>query len=69
MNPLDVKEKRLPRYPRIILGGYSILPAVDDNWKAIPDQWMLPGRTAPMTTQEVRDLADSNNQLFHLLRR
>lgn len=60
------KAKRLPPSPRILLGRITILPLVDDDWQPVKDQWVLPGRKAPLSTQEVRDLARARGLAFEL---
>lgn len=61
------KAKRLPPSPRIVINGIVLVPQVDDAWEPVPDMWMLPGRAVPMTTQEVRDLADARGLAFDLI--
>lgn len=61
------KEIRIPPRPRIKLGLYEIVPAMDDEWQPIQDLWMLPGRAQPMTTEEVRGLADARGLAFEVL--
>lgn len=61
------REKRMPHLPRIAVGRVIILPVVDDEWKVVPDRWMLPGRRHSLSTQQVRDLAASTGQKFKLI--
>lgn len=65
VDPLDVKAKRFPRHPRIVLGAFVIVPQLDDDYKPIKDRWMVPGRRDPMSTDEVRDLAERNGLMFY----
>ena len=46
----------MPRLPRLLFGSIVILPKVDDEWKAIPDTWIVPGCTE-MTTEQLRGRA------------
>lgn len=58
-NPLDVKGRHMPPAPRLVLGGVVILPLVNDDWQAVKDRWVLPGRRI-VNTKEVEFLAERN---------
>jgi hypothetical protein len=66
-NVVEEGGRWLPPMPRIMLAGVEIVPLVDDAWQPVKDQWMLPGRAHPLSTQEVRDLASANDLAFELI--
>lgn len=46
----------LPRFPRMRLGPFWLVPATDSNWDVVPNQWHVPGRDT-WTTQQCRQHA------------
>jgi hypothetical protein len=66
-NVVEEGGRWLPPLPRILLGGIEIVPLVDDEWQPVKDQWVLPGRAQPLSTKEVRDLADARGLAFELI--
>ena len=67
--PVDAmgeRAKRLPPYPRLELGPYTILPQVDDDWQPIAGKWVLPGRRV-VTTMYLEALAQSRGWALSIL--
>jgi hypothetical protein len=52
------KGKHMPPGPRLVVGPYTFLPLVDDEWQPVQDKWVLPGCQV-LTTSEVTTLADA----------
>lgn len=68
-DPTSMGEKasgRIPPIPRLLVNNIVIMPLVDDEWKPLQDQWVLPGCRV-LTTDEVRTLAAAHGWAVDLI--
>jgi hypothetical protein len=62
---IEEKAPRLPPAPRLILNGWELVPAMDDQWQVRPGIWALPGRRV-CNYFEVVGIAQRNNWSLYL---
>lgn len=66
VDSMGERAKRLPPAPRMQLGPYTILPAVDEDWQPIEGMWVLPGCQV-VSTVELTALAQARGLSLYQL--
>lgn len=72
-NVIEEGGRWMPEFPRASFGRndplakMEILPLVDDEWRAVQDKWVLPGRRV-LTTEELSALADARGVTLTILK-